>query len=381
MIDDKIKAAMAEAARLTQAGRLAEATALIQGVLGAGVMADWGAPGSVADRATTAGDPENVDDRGAPSVDGPRQEKGDRVALGRADAVGLRSIRGVSRGTFGDALGERDYRLYMPRQLAEPAPLLVMLHGCGQNPETFADLTRMDALAEQWGFAVLYPAQSLAVNASGCWCWHDPDNQIRGHGEPGILAGMTRRVLDDGRLDARHVYVAGFSAGGAMAATLATTYPELFAGVGVHSGLPHGVAGDMLSALTLMAQGPSGGELPLPGRRLPPLIVLQGDGDATVSPANSEALVRQFLSGASAGLDRVRLDGRSDQGIGYSRIQYRHSDGTLLAEHWLARGVGHGWLGGRASAAFAEPRGPDASVEMLRFFWAVSGRSVPADTV
>ncbi|NEV64262.1 PHB depolymerase family esterase [Thiorhodococcus minor] len=378
-MDDKIKAAMAEATRLTQAGRFAEATALIQRVLGARPHdEDALRKPPVAEPDIIEGDFERVDDAEASELGGVRHGAG---PLGPSGPPGVRPSPGISRGSFRDAAGARDYRLYMPRQLADPAALLVMLHGCGQNPDTFADLTRMDALAEQWGFAVLYPAQSPVANASGCWCWYDPDNQVRGAGEPGILAGMTGRIRDGCRLDARQVYVAGFSAGGTMAATLAATYPELFAGVGVHSGLPYGIAGDMVSALTLMAQGPGGGEVSPPDQRLPPIIVFHGDGDATVSPANSEALIRQFLPGASVGLDRVRLDGRSDQGVGYSRIQYKRLDGALLAEHWLAQGLGHGWLGGRASAPFAEPRGPDASREMLGFFWSLSGRSVPEGAV
>ncbi|NEX20210.1 PHB depolymerase family esterase [Thiorhodococcus mannitoliphagus] len=371
-MDDKIKAAMAEATRLTQAGRFAEATALIQGVLGAGAAEHWGATASASAQDAIEGDFELVDDSSARGTDGAVPQSFDAIP----SEPGVRP--GVSRGTFTDALGRRDYRLYRPRRLAERPALLVMLHGCGQDPEAFAQLTRMDDLAEDLGFVVLYPAQSAAANASGCWSWYSAENQDRGAGEPGILAAMTRHLRDAHRLDPRHVYVAGFSAGAAMAVTLAVTYPDLFAAVCAHSGLPYGVAGDLITALSLMAQGPTGGGVELPDLRPPPIIVFHGDGDPTVSPANAEALIQQFLPGLAAKegvavgrLDAVRRKGQTDNGLNYLQIQYKISGGDPLAELWLAQGAGHGWLGGRVSSPFAEPRGPDASREMLRFFWSV----------
>ncbi len=174
-----------------------------------------------------------------------------------------------------------------------------MLHGCTQGPDDFAVGTGMNRLAEERGFIVAYPAQPSSANPSACWNWFDLANQRRDQGEPAIIAGLTRAVMAEFAVDPAHVYVAGLSAGGAMAATLGATYPELYAAVGVHSGLPHGAAADLPSAFAAM----HGGAKPTAGKRRPKgsvrTIVFHGRSDSTVHPSNSEAILADVRAGLS----------------------------------------------------------------------------------
>ena len=238
-----------------------------------------------------------------------------------------------------------------------------MLHGCTQDPEDFANGTGMNALAEEMAFLVLYPAQSKQANPSRCWNWFNEIDQRRGQGEPSIIAGMTNAVMARHAVDARQVYVAGLSAGGAMATIMGTLYPELYAAVGVHSGLPFASASDLPSALAAMK-----GEFRrsrVPGRPVP-IIVFHGDQDTTVHPSNGEELVAQVARGLPR---RPAVEpGRVKDGHAYTRTVHHREDGAVHAEHWLIHGAGHAWSGGRARGSYTDGRGPDASREMLRFF-------------
>ncbi len=267
-------------------------------------------------------------------------------------------------GSYANEAGSRDYKLYVPSSYTgEPVPLLVMLHGCTQDPEDFANGTGMNALAEEMAFLVLYPAQSKQANPSRCWNWFNEIDQQHGQGEPSIIAGMTNAVMARHAVDAGQVYVAGLSAGGAMATIMGTLYPELYAAVGVHSGLPFASANDLSSALAAMK-----GEFrrsQAPGSALP-IIVFHGDQDTTVHPSNGEELVAQVARGLPR---RPAVEpGRVPDGHAYTRTVHRHHDGTVHAEHWVVHGAGHAWFGGNALGSYTDGRGPDASREMLRFF-------------
>ena len=270
-------------------------------------------------------------------------------------------------GSHTDPAGTREYKLYVPRNDAgKPLPLLVMLHGCTQDPDDFAEGTGMNELAKETPCLVLYPAQSEAANPARCWNWFNALDQQRGQGEPAIIAGMTRAIMAQYPVDPEQVYVAGLSAGGAMATIMGTRYPDLYAAVGVHSGLPFASAHDLPSALAAM-KGEfrrTQADAQLPGRPLP-IIVFHGDQDSTVHPANADALIAQ---GARLAARRAAEAGRVPDGHAYTRTLHQLEDGAVHAEHWLIHGAGHAWSGGRARGSFTDGRGPDASREMLRFF-------------
>jgi poly(hydroxyalkanoate) depolymerase family esterase len=278
----------------------------------------------------------------------------ERAAPGTA-----RDHGGLSTHTFANAAGTRDYKLYVPDSCrGEPVPLVVMLHGCTQDADDFAAGTQMNSLAERHRFIVVYPVQPKRANASKCWNWFKPAEQRQGAGEPSLIAGITREVMAAHDIDPARVYVAGLSAGGAMAAIMVRTYPELFAAAGVHSGLPAGVAHDLPSALAAMKGGKDKGFVADSPKR--PLIVFHGDADATVHLSNCSRLVEGFRE-----LDAVQSPTAGQRACTVRR--FMSSDG-IKAEAWIVHGAPHAWAGGSAQGSYTDPAGPDASGEMVRFF-------------
>jgi poly(hydroxyalkanoate) depolymerase family esterase len=267
-----------------------------------------------------------------------------------------------SAGVFAHAAGSLKYMLYVPSTYdGAPMPLIVMLHGCRQDPDDFATGTRMNEWAERRGFLVAYPAQSARANGSNCWNWFEPPHQARGAGEPAALAGLVQDIVRQHAVDPKRVFVAGLSAGAAMAVILGQAYPEIFAGVGAHSGLPHGAARDVGSAFAAMKgtrQAPASAAAS--GIRT---IVFHGDRDRTVVASNGEAIVAQALPGeATAASETASAAG------GSTRTVYRDAAGRARVEHWVLHGAGHAWSGGDADGSFTSAQGPDASAEMVRFF-------------
>jgi poly(hydroxyalkanoate) depolymerase family esterase len=243
-----------------------------------------------------------------------------------------------------------------------------MLHGCTQSPDDFAAGTRMNVIAEEQGCLIVYPGQIAAANQQKCWNWFQTSDQMRDQGEPSLIAGITREIIDQYRVDPKRVYVAGLSAGGAAAAIMGSAYPELYAGVGVHSGLAAGAAHDLPSALHAMKKG--GAADPRLGKSRPmvPTIVFHGDRDFTVNVRNAD----QVLAGAGAqtakDLQASDEKGLAPGGHSYTRTLHRDPTGKLIFEQWRVHGAGHAWFGGSPAGSYTDPRGPDASREMVRFF-------------
>ena len=263
--------------------------------------------------------------------------------------------------------GTRAYKLYIPSTYAgEPAPLVVMLHGCKQNPDDFAAGTGMNALAEEQGCLVVYPAQAKNANGSNCWNWFQANDQRRDRGEPSIIAAITQQVMRDYEVDPERVYVAGLSAGGAMAAILASEYPDLYKAAGVHSGLPTGAAHDVPSAFAAMQNGAANGALKARSGAAIPVIVFHGDRDRTVHPQNGHQVLAHH-AGPQPGAATTEK-GSTPNGRSYTRAIHRNAGGKLTAEHWTVHGSGHAWSGGSKRGSYTDPKGPDASREMLRFF-------------
>ena len=323
-MQDSFQHLMQEATRLTRSGNLQAATAAIQSAL-----------------------------RDCPATPVP---SGQQVlpAEGIVFDVPSRVVPELGDFIAGQSHG-RAYKLYVPPDAGNDRPLVVMLHGCTQDPDDFAAGTRMNQAALEHGCFVLYPAQSRKANPQGCWNWFKHSHQERGRGEPALIAGMTREIMARYGIDSARVYVAGLSAGGAMAAILAGTHPDLFAAAGVHSGLRAGAASDLPSALAAMRSGAASPK----GDTGAPTIVFHGDTDATVHPDNGAQVIR-----ASAGAARPE----PQQGGNHTRLVYRADDGHVVAEHWVIHGSGHAWSGGSSDGSYTDPRGPNASREMLRFF-------------
>ena len=285
--------------------------------------------------------------------------------------------------SFSNAAGTRAYKLYVPvGYIPNPTtryPLLVMLHGCTQSPDDFAKGTRMNALADQHGFLVAYPAQSPNANGSKCWNWFRPGDQSRASGEPALLAGLTQEVISRYAIDPQRVYVAGLSAGAAMAVILGNTYPELYAAVGAHSGLPYRAARDVPSAFAAMGgthalrevqvQAEARQKQASPSSFTPvPMIVFHGDADHTVAPSNGAALVKQAMAAVNGVLPESRHEEAAVEGRRYTRSVHTSPHGETLVEYWQIHGAGHAWSGGSAAGSYTDPKGPDASAEMVRFF-------------
>jgi poly(hydroxyalkanoate) depolymerase family esterase len=328
-----------------------------------------------------------------------------RVVVDRPPASRAPERRSSGRfeaSSFTGASGTRRFKLFEPAGFEGSAlSLVVMLHGCTQDPDDFAAGTRMNALAQEQGLYVLYPEQAPRSNAHKCWNWFVPGDQLRGHGEPALLAGMTLHIMATHDVDADRVYVAGLSAGGAMAAILAREYPDLFAAAGVHSGLPAGAAHDVASAFAAMQSGtstgvagwaglaPAAGRAPLAAwpsiapldapsakgadaAEGAPLIVFHGDADTTVNSLNGARVVDAALGSAAWQASRDVAASAASGGKAFSRVVYRDTEGAAgapsRAEHWIVHGAAHAWSGGDAAGSFTESAGPDASREMLRFF-------------
>lgn len=307
----------------------------------------------------------------------------------------------------GGALPKRGHRalVHVPPRLdpLTPAPLVCMLHGCTQDPATFAGATLMNDAADREGFVVVYPGQDRAMNPQGCWNWFLPEHQGRNAGEPAAIAGIVRDLIgtrSQYTIDPGRVFVAGLSSGGAMAAILTVCYPDLFAAVAVHSGLAYGSAKDLASAFAVMARG--GGDANAQGlaahlamgaqARPVPSLVIHGSADRTVAPANAIDVLRQSMTAnhlaAPESCDhdvarpttscRAQVDG----GYRYTRSRWTRNGGALPDDGGGLTGdrgalmhelleidqLGHAWSGGVAGGSYTDPRGPSATEAICTFF-------------
>jgi len=375
-INETIRSALAAAGLNTTAGPMLTVTDTIRRALSSSAMAPMG---------------------GVPAARGEVIDIVARVVEARHDA-GVRPVPParssidepqLPAGTFDsfeytNQAGTRAYKLYVPARLGAAPPLVVMLHGCTQSTDDFASGTRMNRLADEHGFLVVYPEQAGSANPSKCWNWFKAQDQVRDSGEPSLIAGIVRGVAARHGVDTRRIFVAGLSAGAAMAVILGETYPELFAGVGAHSGLPYRSAHDIPSAMAAMKGGRSGRAgftdmaRPDPMTRSKtaqavPTIVFHGDRDRTVQRSNGIEIVRQAKNACCAGDATMAMRdtlsrGTSSGGRNFSRTVHADAAGRPCIESWIVHGAGHAWAGGSASGSYTDASGPDASGEMVRFF-------------
>ncbi len=271
---------------------------------------------------------------------------------------------------------KRHYGLHLPAGYAagKSWPLVVMLHGCKQDALAFAAGTRMNEIADREGFLVLYPEQRRLANAYRCWNWFDASAQRSG-GEAALLAGMVREVTATYAVDPRRVYIAGISAGGAMASVMVNCYGQLFAACAVHSGLMYRAAESGSQAMRAMRQGSmaSPQNTARKDSALVPALVIHGSSDDTVHPINADQLIEQFVAMSGHGAKseaRLTVTTRNEaggDGHPYATSDYHHGD-QLRLRKVLVEGLGHAWSGGNAEHAFNDSTGPDASRMVWDFF-------------
>jgi poly(hydroxyalkanoate) depolymerase family esterase len=382
-----------EATRLTHAGRLVEATALLQRMLhgerkvDATFRTDAAAlleekPSIIDAKANWVKETGNSQLPRATSAQ-PRKFSTPSNRTNNYPALRLRGVTTRTplstrdivpegarfiNGSYSNPAGSRAYRLFVPSGYqGQPLPLIVMLHGCTQSPEDFAAGTRMNFIAEAQSCFVVYPAQRSEANQAKCWNWFRTTDQQRDTGEPSLIAGITRQIMGEYSVDPKRVYVAGLSAGAAAAAIMGATYNDLYAAVGVHSGLACGAANDLPSALLAMRQG-SGfdHQAALTDGPTVPTIVFHGDRDSTVHPSNGEQVIKQSIQTTST--ERNVYRGQVAGGHAYTRTVHSDPSGRHIFEHWRIQGAGHAWSGGSSVGSYTDPRGPDATKEMVRFF-------------
>jgi poly(hydroxyalkanoate) depolymerase family esterase len=279
-------------------------------------------------------------------------------------------------GRFESRFGARRYKLFIPTRPAPDSgrPLVVMLHGCTQNADDIARGTRLNerAAIALPGALVLYPEQSASDNPQKCWNWFDKAHQVREAGEPALLAELVSSIVGRYGAHRREVFVAGISAGGAMAVNLVVAYPELFAGAAVHSGIPYGAAATVMQALPVMRNGPSDTLVLRPIEV--PLLVMHGESDAVVNPRNGGALAAQWRSAVERSLHEPLVaqeaEARSTDGRVFRRVAYTSSTLPVrpFLEWWTVRELGHAWSGGSKDGTFTDERGPDATAAILDFF-------------
>jgi poly(hydroxyalkanoate) depolymerase family esterase len=343
---------LSKAASLTRAGKLKQALAALRGALGGALPAPPTAP------------PAELGLKHVPEL---VQE-----LLGRLGAKPAQprpaapETENFAAHSFSNAAGTRRYKLFIPsNHRGQTLPLVVMLHGCTQSPDDFATGTRMNEIAETERFFVVYPEQAKLANFQKCWNWFNDSDQQRDAGEPSLIAGITRQVMAEHPVQPGHVYVAGLSAGAAVAVIMGATYPDLYAAVGVHSGLARGAAHNMASAFNAMQRGAPALPQATQDHVIVPTIVFHGDQDTTVNAVNAAQVIAQAKAAASL---RATVSNGTEGGLNFTRTVQEDQRGRPMLEEWLIHGAGHAWSGGNNAGSFADPRGPDASREMLRFF-------------
>jgi poly(hydroxyalkanoate) depolymerase family esterase len=303
-------------------------------------------------------------------------------------------------GSASNSSGSRNFKLWVPSgyDKRKSSPLVMMLHGCMQKPEDLATISGMNDVADKNNFLVVYPEQPADANPLKCWNWFDPRHQARDSGEPALLAAIVKQVQASNRIDADRIFVVGISAGAAMAVVMGVTYPDLFDGIGVCAGLEFKAATSAETGLAAMKQGgPDPKQQGLiafksitenlrgKSKRHLPVIVFQGDADPYVNPLNADQLIAQWAetndylddarnNGSIKSQPSSTTEGSVPGGHQFAKSSYNDRAGRLLMEKWIVKGLGHAWSGSPAASAFGDPKGPNASQEMWRFFVATTSR-------
>ena len=336
---------MQDILKLVRSGRLGDATAAIQSRLGGKVDGVGDSPDRPMKDVTPA----------AKAIDAPVDARVDAPRARRKPEPARNAVAAWRKHD-----GALPYYLFTPANPVADAPLIVMLHGCTQTAEDFARGTAMNAAADKIGAHVIWPEQQRNANANVCWNWFEAGHQGRG-GEAAAIADIASRVRAKVAPQASGIHVAGLSAGGAMAAILGAHYGDVFASVSIHAGLPAGSASDMASAFSAMRKGgPARASIKVP------CLIFHGTADKTVALANGKTLARDVMGAGKPRQRTSTINGR--------RVTITSTDTPVSAAFWQIEGLGHAWSGGDAAGSFADPKGPSATDETIRFMQSVTTR-------
>jgi poly(hydroxyalkanoate) depolymerase family esterase len=304
------------------------------------------------------------------------------VVGGQAHALAATLPGQLTSASYTNNAGTLGYELYVPSTYrpGTPAPLVVALHGCTETADVYRQLSGWDSLAEAKGSIVLFPQQSSSRNYMSCWDWFQQADMQRGSGEPAIIAGMVSSVKQKYSVDSHRTYVAGFSAGGAMATVMGATYPDLFAAVGSGSGCEYnGLPCVGYQGPDPIQTGTQAYQAMATHPRVMPAIIFQGDADIIVAPANAPEIVREWqvtgdyaddgsLNGSIPTTPLKTSWGWVPGGRSYTVTTYGDGHGKSLIEYWLVHGMNHAWSGGNSSEPYADPSGPSETAAMWTFF-------------
>ena len=293
--------------------------------------------------------------------------------------------------TYNGPAGSLPYFVYTPvsYRVGVAVPLVVMLHGCTQTAADFAIGTKMNEMADHYKFLVVYPQQTNVYNQNLCWNWYEHSNQLRGKGEPAMIAGMVQAVEQNTSrwtIDTRHIFVAGISAGAAMAVILGVAYPDIFAAIGVHSGLEYQAATNTIDSLKVrdlggpdpQQQGHAAFEAMGTNVRVIPTIVFQGTNDLIINEINGDQVTKQWMkTDQLASNNTYKTDfgkpsdiwnGQIPGGHSFSVFKWNDGLGHELQEYWKIDGLGHAWSGGSPGNSYTDSSGPNASLAIVQFF-------------
>lgn len=286
-----------------------------------------------------------------------------------------------STKSFTNSSGTRSYGLYIPSgyKVGTPMPLVVGLHGCVGSALDFVNQSGLNSVAEVNKFIVAYPEQTSAANNLKCWNWYTTAGQQRGSGEASIIAGITQQVKQDYSVNNSRVFTLGLSAGGAMAVNMGVLYPDVFAGVGVGSGLTWKAGAGGLSGYPAMTAEQSGQQIHISqgaNSRTVPVYIFHGLQDKTVVPKNADDLAVSWIAANDLADDGSRNNSvpanpvstvfGTSSGDTFTTATYNDRNGQELIQVVKVTNMGHAWSG-RSGAAYTYPAGPDETSLMYSF--------------
>jgi len=299
----------------------------------------------------------------------------------------------IESGSYYSFNGMRSYKVFLPSNHSESTnhgkiPVIIALHGCMQDSESFAAGTRLNEWAEKLGFAVYYPEQSKFFNIYNCWNWFLPTNQMKNTGEAELIMGGLKKVTREFSLNKDKTFLLGMSSGGAVVSILANCYPRSFQAVATHHGTMYKAASDVFSAKEVVYNGSKiAPEVAAakgyscsgftPKKNPLPAVIIHGSRGAVMRAIHAtqvESELRIFNDYLDNGIRDNSLDDEMtfekftpDNLYSYDVVTWSHR-GRPYIKRYMIETLGHAWSGGDNQYEFNDPHGPDATKIILDFF-------------